>query len=138
MVWIILNSILLKNIVTNKFINTLFFRVLLIEYTQEDRSQKITRRNIMQTKVKAFLEITMNINEENRAAAAKVYTAFKQPFLSEINGAVTKDLLIRQEDVQVLHGFTSVDAAAEYLKSEMFQNDVFVGLKDLWTTDPDV
>lgn len=26
----------------------------------------------------------------------------------------------------------------EYLKSEMFQNDVFVGLKDLWTTDPDV
>ena len=92
----------------------------------------------MQTKVKAFLEITMNINEENRAAAAKVYTAFKQPFLSEINGAVTKDLLIRQEDVQVLHGFTSVEAAAEYLKSEMFQNDVFVGLKDLWTTDPDV
>ena len=92
----------------------------------------------MQTKVKAFLEITMNINEENRAAAAKVYTAFKQPFLSEINGAVTKDLLIRQEDVQVLHGFTSVEAAAGYLKSEMFQNDVFVGLKDLWTTDPDV
>ena len=86
----------------------------------------------MQTKVKAFLEITMNINEENRAAAAKVYTAFKQSFLSEINGAVTKDLLIRQEDVQVLHGFTSVEAAAEYL------NDVFVGLKDLWTTDPDV
>ena len=40
MVWIILNFILLKNIVTNKFINTLFFRVLLIEYTQEDRSQK--------------------------------------------------------------------------------------------------
>ena len=92
----------------------------------------------MQTKVKAFLEITMNINEENRAAAAKVYTAFKQSFLSEINGAVTKDLLIRQEDVQVLHGFTNVEAAAEYFKSEMFQNDVFVGLKDLWTTDPDV
>ena len=92
----------------------------------------------MQTKVKAFLEITMNIKEENRAAAAEVYTAFKQPFLSEINGAVTKDLLIRQEDVQVLHGFTSTEAASEYLKSEMFQNDVFVGLKDLWSTEPDV
>ena len=90
----------------------------------------------MQTKVKAFLEITMNIKEENRAA--EVYTTFKQPFLSEINGAVTKDLLIRPEDVQVLHGFTSTETAGEYLKSEMFQNDVFVGLKDLWTTDPDV
>ena len=92
----------------------------------------------MQTKVKAFLEITMNIKEENRAAAAKVYIAFKQPFLSEINGALSKDLLIRTEDIQVLHGFSSVEAAGEYLKSEMFQNDVFVGLKDLWTTDPDV
>ncbi len=92
----------------------------------------------MQTKVKAFLEITMNINEENRPAAAKVYTTYKQPFLSEINGAVTKDLLIRPEDVQVLHGFTSTEAANEYLKSEMFQNDVFVGLKGLWTTEPEV
>ena len=62
----------------------------------------------MQTKVRAFLEITMNIKEENRAAAAKVYTAFKQPFLSEINGAVSKDLLIRPEDVQVLHGFSNM------------------------------
>ena len=92
----------------------------------------------MKTKVKAFLEITMNIKEENRPAVAKVYTAYKQSFLSEINGAVTKDLLIRPEDVQVLHGFTSTEAANEYLKSEMFQNDVFVGLKDLWTTEPEV
>ena len=92
----------------------------------------------MQTEVKAFLEITMKINEENRAAAAKVYTTFKQPFLSQIKGAVTKDLLIRPEDVQVLHGFTSVETAGEYLKSEMFQNDVFVGLKGLWTTEPEV
>ena len=46
--------------------------------------------------------------------------------------------MIRPEDVQVLHGFTSTEAAGEYLKSEMFQNDVFVGLKDLWTADPDV
>ena len=92
----------------------------------------------MQTKVKAFLEITMDIKDENRAAAAKVYIDYKQPFLAEIKGAVTKDLLIRPEDVQVLHGFTSTEVAQEYLKSEMFQNDVFVGLKDLWTTDPDV
>ena len=92
----------------------------------------------MQTKVKAFLEITMDIKDENRAAAAKVYTDYKQPFLAEIKGAVTKDLLIRSEDVQVLHGFASTQAAAEYLQSEMFQNDVFVGLKDLWSSEPNV
>ena len=92
----------------------------------------------METKVKAFLEITMNIKEENKAAAANVYTTYKNPFLSQIKGALTKDLLIRSEDIQVLHGFTDVASANEYLKSELFQNDVFIGLKDLWSSDPEV
>ena len=88
--------------------------------------------------VAAYLEITMKINEENRPAAAKVYTDYRQPFLDTIKGAVTKDLLIRDEDVQVLHGFDSVENAKAYLDSEMFKNDVFVGLKPLWSADPDV
>lgn len=89
-------------------------------------------------KVTAYLEITMKINEENRPAAAKVYTDYRQPFLNTIKGALTKDLLIRDEDVQVLHGFNSVENAKAYLDSEMFKNDVFVGLKPLWSADPDV
>lgn len=89
-------------------------------------------------KVSAYLEITMKINEENRPAAAKVYTDYRQPFLDTIEGALTKDLLIREEDVQVLHGFDSVEHAKAYLDSEMFKNDVFVGLKPLWSADPDV
>ena len=88
--------------------------------------------------VTAYLEITMKISEENRPAAAKVYTDYRQPFLDTIKGAVTKDLLIRDEDVQVLHGFDSVENAKAYLESEMFKNDVFVGLKPLWSADPDV
>lgn len=88
--------------------------------------------------VKAYLEITMKINEDNRPAAAKVYTDYRQPFLDTIQGALTKDLLIRDEDVQVLHGFDSVEHAKAYLDSEMFKNDVFVGLKPLWYVDPDV
>ena len=88
--------------------------------------------------VTAYLEITMKISEENRPAAAKVYTDYRQPFLDTIKGAVTKDLLIRDEDVQVLHGFDSVENAKAYLDSEMFKNDVFVGLKPLWSADPDV
>ena len=88
--------------------------------------------------VTAYLEITMKINEENRPAAAKVYTDYRQQFLDTIKGAVTKDLLIRDEDVQVLHGFDSVENAKAYLDSEMFKNDVFVGLKPLWNAEPDV
>lgn len=86
--------------------------------------------------VKAYLEITMKINDTNRPAAAKVYNDYRQPFLDTINGALTKDLLIRDEDVQVLHGFDSVENAQAYLSSDMFKNDVFVGLQPLWDEDP--
>lgn len=37
-----------------------------------------------------------------------------------------------------LHGFDSVENAKAYLESEMFKNDVFIGLKPLWSADPDV
>ena len=87
---------------------------------------------------KAYLEITMVIDNSDRPAAAKVYNDYRQPFLQQIKGAASKDLLLRDEDVQVLHGFTSVEEAKAYLESDMFQNDVFVGLKGLWKQDPDV
>lgn len=87
---------------------------------------------------KAYLEITMVIAGANRPAAAKVYSDYRQPFLDQIKGAVSKDLLIRDEDVQVLHGFDSAESAKAYLDSEMFKNDVFVGLKPLWSADPNV
>lgn len=86
----------------------------------------------------AYLEITMTIPESNRPAAAKVYSDYKDPFLSRIKGAVSKALLLRDEDVQVLHGFDSAEHAAAYLSTDMFKNDVFVGLQPLWKADPDV
>lgn len=88
--------------------------------------------------VKAYLEITMKISNANRAAAAKVYSDYRTPFLNTIPGALTKNLLIREDDVQVLHGFDNVDHAKSYLDSELFKNDVFVGLQPLWYNDPDV
>ena len=88
--------------------------------------------------VKSYLEITMKIDEANRPAAAKVYNDYRAPFLKEIPGALTKNLLIRDEDVQMLHGFDSAEHAKAYLSSAMFQNDVFVGLKPLWSAEPDV
>lgn len=89
-------------------------------------------------KVKAYLEITMTINPSNRPAAAKVYSDWRQPFLDNVEGALTKDLLIRDEDVQVLHGFDSLDHAKAYLETEMFQNDVVAGLRPTWAADPDI
>ncbi|WP_440896347.1 hypothetical protein ACS127_17775 [Amphibacillus sp. Q70] len=88
--------------------------------------------------IKAYLEITMRIPEENRPAAVKVYTDYREPFLSTIKGALSKDLLVREEDVQVLHGFDTKEHADAYLQSELFNNDVFVGLKDVWIEAPDV
>lgn len=86
--------------------------------------------------VKAYLEITMKIANENRAAAAKVYTDWRGQFLETIKGALTKELLVRDEDVQVPHGFASKEAAAAYLESAMFKNDVFTALKPLWEGEP--
>lgn len=89
-------------------------------------------------KVNAYLEITMKISSANRPAAAKVYTDYREPFLKKIEGALTKELLVRDDDVQVLHGFDSAEHAQAYLSSELFKNDVFTGLQPLWDADPDV
>lgn len=90
------------------------------------------------SQVKAYLQITLDIPNENRPTATKVYNDCHKPFLDTIEGAVSKNLLIRTEDVQVLHGFDSVEHAQKYLQSDMFKNDVFVGLQPLWKQDSDV
>jgi len=92
----------------------------------------------MRNNVKAYLQITMAIAEDNRPAAAAVYTKYREPFLNDIEGALTKDLLVRAADVQVLHGFDSKEHAEAYLDSDLFKDDVFVGLKDLLAAAPDV
>ena len=86
----------------------------------------------------AYLQISLEIKNENRAAAAAVYAKYKQPFLDGVPGAQSKQLLIRGDDVQVLHGFASEQNATDYLKSELFANDVVGELKSLLEADPDV
>lgn len=87
---------------------------------------------------KAFLEITMKIAPENRPHAGGVYSKYRQPFLSGIPGAKSKDLLLRAEDVQVLHGFDSKDNAEGYLGSTLFRNDVVAALKPYLMADPEI
>lgn len=86
----------------------------------------------------AFLEITLRIATEHRKAAATVYEKYRAPFLSSITGALSKQLLIRPEDVQVLHGFDSKEHAEEYLKSPLFQNDVVTALQPYLGSAPDI
>jgi hypothetical protein len=87
---------------------------------------------------KAYLEITLKIDPENRPHAGGVYAKYRQPFLSDIPGAKSKELLLRTEDVQVLHGFDSKASAENYLTTKFFQEDVVSALKPYLMADPDV
>ncbi|MEX0659014.1 MAG: hypothetical protein WD080_07770 [Egibacteraceae bacterium] len=86
----------------------------------------------------AYLEITLKVDDPDRQAAARVYEQYKQPFLDTIAGATSKELLIRDEDVQVLHGFASTDDAQAYLSNELFTKDVVGGLSPLLKADPEI
>jgi len=88
--------------------------------------------------MQTYLQITLKVTDKNREAAAGVYTKYKAPFLDTISGAESKSLLVRDEDVQVLHGFSSKEAAESYLKSDIFNNDVVSELGPLLDADPEV
>lgn len=87
---------------------------------------------------KAYLEITLKVDPQDRAAAAAIYSKLKQPFLGKIPGAKSKELLVRDDDVQVLHGFATRKQAEAYLSSDLFTKDVVVSLKPLLKADPEV
>jgi hypothetical protein len=87
---------------------------------------------------KAYLEITMKVSGANRAQAGAVYAKYKSPFLATVPGAESKDLLLRNEDVQVLHSFDSRASAESYLTSRLFANDVVGELKPYLMADPEI
>ncbi|MGN6107438.1 MAG: hypothetical protein ACTHU0_20175 [Kofleriaceae bacterium] len=85
-----------------------------------------------------YLQITLKIAPANRPVAAGVYQRYKAPFLDTITGAKSKELLVRDDDVQVLHGFDTVEHANAYLNSELFTADVVGALQPLLDAAPDV
>ena len=84
----------------------------------------------------AYLEITLTVDEADREAAASVYSQYKQPFLD--TGATSKELLVRAEDVQVLHGFDTTANAQSYLSTDLFNKDVVGGLSPLLKAQPEI
>lgn len=85
-----------------------------------------------------YLQITLKIAPTNRAAAAGVYQRYRAPFLDTVAGAKSKQLLLRDDDVQVLHGFDTPAHANAYLNSALFSADVVSALKPLLDAAPDV
>lgn len=85
-----------------------------------------------------YLQITLKIAAANRPAAAGIYQQYKAPFLDTITGAKSKELLVRDEDVQVLHGFDTRENASAYLQGDLFNADVVAGLKPLLDDAPDL
>ncbi len=92
------------------------------------------KESIMQT----YLQVTLEVANKNRDAAGEVYNKYKDPFLNTVPGAQSKSLLVRKEDVQVLHGFSSMEAAESYLASDLFTQDVVTALKPLLDAAPDI
>ncbi len=87
---------------------------------------------------KAYLEITLKIDNADRTSATAIYNKYKNVFLETIEGALSKELLIHTEDIQVLHRFDSVENAQVYLLSELFNNDVVIALKPYLRDQPNV
>jgi hypothetical protein len=87
---------------------------------------------------KAILEITLKVSDANRPHAGAVYAKYRAPFLASVPGAESKELLLREEDVQVIHGFESRDSAEKYLASTLFGVDVVAELKPYLAAAPDI
>lgn len=92
----------------------------------------------MKKETGAYLEITLDISEENRMNAGGVYVKYKDPFLNQIEGATSKELLLRTEDVQVLHGFETEAEAKAYLSSALFEQDVVRELEPYLLSSPEI
>lgn len=86
-----------------------------------------------------YLGITLNIPPANRLAAVAVYNKYRSDFLGgRVPGALSKQLLVRPEDVLVLHGFVTAEEAKDYLASNFFTTDVVGELEPLLAGDPDI
>lgn len=103
----------------------------------DEMSTNVKKESDM-NKTGAFLEITLKVDEKNRTAAGGVYVKYKEPFLSQIAGATSKELLMRDMDVQVLHGFETEEQANSYLTTELFSEDIVGELGPLLESDPEV
>ena len=85
-----------------------------------------------------FVEISLQIGNADRPAFKTIYKKYRTLFMESVAGGKSKELLIRDEDIQVLLGFDTAVNAENYLSSKLFANDVVSELKPLLQANPDV
>ena len=85
-----------------------------------------------------YLQISLDVAATNRPAAASIYQRYRGPFLQTIGGARSKELLVRDADVQVLHGFDTAEQAKAYLANPLFNIEVVGALEPLLQSEPDI
>ncbi|MFA5515544.1 MAG: hypothetical protein WDA20_04590 [Desulfuromonadales bacterium] len=72
----------------------------------------------IQPAVRAYLQISLPVPPERRdEAITKVFLPSRQRFDELAEGAVSIDLLVRNEDLQVLAGFDTLEHARAFEKS---------------------
>ncbi len=75
----------------------------------------------IQPAIRAHLLITVKVDSSRRAALIdQVYEPNRTRFLQKIPGAVSKNLLLRREDLAILHGFDTAENAEAYLHSDLY------------------
>jgi hypothetical protein len=87
---------------------------------------------------KAYLAITLTIDRIERSGATAVYILYKDPFLQTVKGALTKELLLHAEDVQLLHSFDTVENAQQYLVSDLFNKTIVPSLQPYLIGRPNI
>ncbi|WP_449437045.1 hypothetical protein [Pedobacter steynii] len=75
---------------------------------------------------------------QRQSSSSRGLQQIQRSFLETISGALSKELLIHAEDVQVLHGFSSTETAQQYLLSNLFNEDVVTALKPYLNSKPDI
>ncbi|PCH61445.1 MAG: hypothetical protein COC19_04755 [SAR86 cluster bacterium] len=85
-----------------------------------------------------YLQITFKVPAEKRKAALGIFYKNKEIFLYGVAGAQSKTLLVRDEDLQILHRFSSVKMAEIYLSSEVCTVDIVAELGPLLDALPDI
>lgn len=87
-------------------------------------------------KAKAYVVLTADVPADKRDSASRDYYMNKASFLNDIDGAVNKELLKRDQDLMIVAGFSSLDSANAFLSTELYQKDIFTGMKKYSSKEP--
>ncbi len=88
--------------------------------------------------MQTYLQVTLKVKKSNREAAINIYNKYIYFFLDTVSGAVSKSLLLREKDIQVLYGFSNTRKARSYLRSKMFNNHIIGELDPLLESVPEI